>query len=228
MMWPHALRITACACLEVLSIRLESDTRVDTFAPLFAASVQLGASYVLVTSQDANRGRAIDNLGRLGELAARYRFGRVSSSGASPKSARCKKPASSSRTLASRTLALWSTRSTYIARGATRPLWLRYHRSCTRRCNCAMRGGRRRPTPTSMLRRSRIGSVPGDGELWLADFLHALPASVPISLEAPCARDAQSTLAERAVRAARAMHAFRAHLDGPTTSPETRLRGWGP
>ena len=65
----HGVRV-----LEVLSIRLESDTRVDTFAPLFAASVQLGASYVLVTSQDANRGRAIDNLGRLGELAAQYRI----------------------------------------------------------------------------------------------------------------------------------------------------------
>jgi sugar phosphate isomerase/epimerase len=40
--------------------------------------------------------------------------------------------------------------------------------------------------------------LPGEGELWLADLLRALPVGTPISIEAPSARHAHLSAAERA------------------------------
>lgn len=50
--------------------------------------------------------------------------------------------------------------------------------------------------------------LPGEGELWLADLVRALPVGTPISIEAPSARHAHLSAAERAKLALTATQRF--------------------
>jgi sugar phosphate isomerase/epimerase len=71
------------------------------------------------------------------------------------------------------------------------PTWLRYIHLCD-----AIAAP---PPPDGLRAEGRRGRFyPGEGELPLADFLCALPAGIPIAVEAPCARYAELSVVERA------------------------------
>jgi sugar phosphate isomerase/epimerase len=67
--------------------------------------------------------------------------------------------------------------------------------------------GRRQPPPADRLRAEALGDrlYPGDGDLPLIGVLSTLPAGIPLTVEAPVARDLDTPPADRAVAAAEAV-----------------------
>ena len=68
------------------------------------------------------------------------------------------------------------------------------------------------PAPTdtpALIREARTGRLlPGEGALPLAELVAALPAGVPLAIEAPCRATAELPAVERARRAHRALSAL--------------------
>ncbi len=61
----------------------------------------------------------------------------------------------------------------------------------------------------ALIREARTGRLlPGEGALPLADLVAALPADLPLAVEAPCRATAELPAVERARRAHRALSAL--------------------
>jgi sugar phosphate isomerase/epimerase len=60
------------------------------------------------------------------------------------------------------------------------------------------------PSFDELIAEARTGRLyPGEGELWLSELLRSLPAELPITVEAPCAKYAALTPQERAIQLGR-------------------------
>ncbi|HWO05672.1 MAG TPA: hypothetical protein VNQ54_12810, partial [Methylomirabilota bacterium] len=85
--------------------------------------------------------------------------------------------------------------------GQVDPALLRYAQICDASADV--------PAPTdtrALIREARTGRLlPGEGALPLAELVAALPAGVPLAIEAPCRATAELPAVERARRAYRAL-----------------------
>src|SRR5262249_60131702 len=86
-------------------------------------------------------------------------------------------------------LARWGGTPLEVAR--LEPKWLAYAQLADAR-------GRRPATHQALRDEARAGRyLPGDGELPLAELLEALPADLPVAVEAPCREHAARSAGER-------------------------------
>lgn len=177
---------TGMKVFDVEVFRLDAETRVADYEPMFAISQRLGASDLLVHGADPDRARLADNWGRLCDLAGRYRL----AANLEPM------PWVEVSTIAraNRILALAPRKN-----AAVLPDAIHFFREANRLEELAATKTRyvqfcdaRREKPAGMdeIRRQARADrlMPGEGGLDLRGLLAALPPDLPVCLEIPYAR----------------------------------------
>lgn len=193
---------TGIRVLDVEAIWLTAESDVAMLEPALDVAVALGAGYVIVVGNDPDRGRLAANLSRLCE-AASLRGVRVMLEFI---------PYSQIRSLAD-AVALLSevgpanagvlVDALHLSRSGGSPADLAHYDpalfSYMHLCDAPAIP----PGPEGVRVEAREGRLyPGEGGLWLDDFIRAFPPETPIAIEAPSARRAGLPPAERARLAA--------------------------
>jgi sugar phosphate isomerase/epimerase len=200
----NGIRVTACEG----GVSLVPDFRVDDTEVLLESAVALGARYFLLSSRDPDFQRSVESLSAFGELAATY--------GVRP----CFEflPSLEVHSLPeARRLILATGRddlgivldTLHLSRSggspadvaALEPELIGYIQLCDAKAVAPPHAGLWQEALEDRL-------YPGDGALWLTDFLDALPPDAHIQLEAPVAANAHLSAKEQARLAAAAMTAF--------------------
>jgi sugar phosphate isomerase/epimerase len=194
--------------LDTEFLRFEPDQPVGVPEGFLEVSARLGAKNVLVMSAEPDEARTIERFGDLCDRAAAYGLqvclefavytGVRTLAHAAQVVAKAKRPNASVLVDA-----LHFSRSGGIPAhiGQVDPALLRYAQICDASADV--------PAPTdtpALIREARTGRLlPGEGALPLAELVAALPAGVPLAIEAPCRATAELPAVERARRAYRAL-----------------------
>jgi sugar phosphate isomerase/epimerase len=188
--------------LDVEAVWLMPDTDINALAPALELGADLGASSILVVGHDPDRSRLIDNFSRLCELS--------SGSGLRPMLEFI--PYSQVRSLADAYAILQAAQATnagllvdaiHLSRSGGSPADLAGYPSelfsYIHLCDVPAA----LPKPEDLRREARGERLyPGDGGLWLEDFIAAFPSGAPIAIEAPASHYGHLSLADRAKLAA--------------------------
>lgn len=188
--------------LDIELFPLLPEVDVPSLSPVLEACADLGAEFLLVTGNDTDEQRACDNYGKLCDLAAplglrpmlefiSYRPLRDIRQ-AERWLRRVDRPAAG---MCMDALHLFRSGGTVDDVRRLDPRHVGYAQLCD--------GASLQPSSSfseqELLRESRVNRLlPGEGVFPLVQFLHALPAGIAISVEAPCERYAQLPVAERA------------------------------
>jgi len=187
---------TGIRVLDLEVFRLSADTKVADFEPALDTAARLGASELLVHGADPDEARLVENLGRLCDLAARYRL----AANLEPMPwVEVSNIVKAKRVLdqAARTNSAPLVDAIHFFRAGDRfseiPQKLNYMQLCDARPE--------RPADMQeIIRQARADRLfPGEGGLDLQGLMRALPRELPISVEIPYARP--MTPLERARRA---------------------------
>jgi sugar phosphate isomerase/epimerase len=199
---------SAIDILDIEAIWLGPDSDANFYVPAFETGARLGAKHVLVVGNDPDEARVTDNVARLCTLAAPFGLKvmlefipycqtgtveaahRVVSRAAQPNAG----------VLVD---ALHLSRSGGSPADIRRldPAWLSYCQICDARPV--------RPPQNELRAEARGGRLyPGQGALPLGELLDALPAGIPIGVEAPCAQYAHLPALERGRLCGAATRAF--------------------
>ena len=193
---------TRVRVLDVEAIWLTAESDVATLEPALDTAVELGAGYVIVVGNDPARGRLAGNVSRLC-AAASLRGLRVMLEFI---------PYSHIRSLAQAVALLADVGpanagvlvdALHLSRSGGSPADLAQYDpalfSYMHLCDAPAIP----PGPDGVRPEAREGRLyPGEGGLWLADFIRAFPRDTPIAIEAPSAHRAGLPAAERASLAA--------------------------
>jgi sugar phosphate isomerase/epimerase len=192
---------TGVRVLDLEVFRLAPETRVGEFEPALAIAQRLGTSDLLVHGADPEPARLAENLGRLCDLAARYRL----AVNIEPMPwVEISNLAKAKRLLdaAGRTNAALLVDAIHFFRAGDRfgeiPEKLNYMQLCDARAE--------RPVDMQeIIRQARSDRLfPGEGGLDLAGLMRALPPDLPVSVEIPHARPmSPHERAQRALAATR-------------------------
>jgi sugar phosphate isomerase/epimerase len=198
---------TGVAVLDTEFLRFEPD-QPGVPEGFLEVSARLGARHVLVMSAEPDESRTLDRLGDLCDRAARYglhvdlEFAIYT--GVRTLAHAADVVARSARANASVLIdALHFSRSGGLPAhvGQVDPSLLRYAQICD--------AGPDMPGPAdtpALIREARTGRLlPGEGVLPLKELVAALPADVPLAIEAPCRATAGLPALDRAKRAYRAL-----------------------
>jgi sugar phosphate isomerase/epimerase len=202
---------TGVSVLDTEFLRFEPEQPIGIPEGFLEVSARLGATYVLVMSAEPEEARTLERFGELCDRAAPYGLrvalefaiytGVRTLAHAAEMVARCKR--SNASVLID---ALHFSRSGGLPAHVAQvdPALLRYVQICD--------AGPGMPAPTdtpALIREARTGRLlPGEGVLPLKDLVAALPAGVPLAIEAPCRATAGLPVLERAKRAHRALTAL--------------------
>jgi sugar phosphate isomerase/epimerase len=202
---------TGVSVLDTEFLRFEPEHPVGVPEGFLEVSARLGAKSVLVMSAEPEEARTIERFGELCERAAQYDLdvglefaiytGVRTLAHAADVVARSKRPNASVVIDA-----LHFSRSGGVPAhvGEVDPSLLRYAQICD--------AGPDMPGPgdtPALIREARTGRcLPGEGVVPLAALIAALPAGVPLTIEAPCRATAGLPALERARRAYRALSAL--------------------
>jgi sugar phosphate isomerase/epimerase len=202
---------TGVSVLDTEFLRFEPEHAVGVPEGFLEVSARLGAKSVLVMSAEPDETRTFERFGELCERAAQYDLdvglefaiytGVRTLAHAADVVTRSKRPNASVVIDA-----LHFSRSGGIPAhvGQVDPSLLRYAQICD--------AGPDMPGPgdtPALIREARTGRcLPGEGVLPLAELVAALPAGVPLAIEAPCRATADLPALERARRAYRALSAL--------------------
>jgi sugar phosphate isomerase/epimerase len=202
---------TGVRVLDTEFLRFEPDQPVGAPEGFLEVSAKLGAKNVLVMSAEPEEARTLERFGDLCDRAARYQLqvclefavytGVRTLEHAARIVARTERPNASVLIDA-----LHFSRSGGLPAhvGATDPAIFRYAQICDATAEM--------PAPTDtpgLIREARGGRLlPGEGALPLAELVAALPAGLPLAIEAPIRATAHLPAAERARRAYEAMSAL--------------------
>jgi sugar phosphate isomerase/epimerase len=202
---------TGVSVLDTEFLRFEPEHPVGVPEGFLEASARLGARHVLVMSAEPEEARTLERFGDLCDRAAGYgltvglEFAIYTGVRTLADAARV--VATSKRPNASVLIdALHFSRSGGLPAHVARvdPSLFRYAQLCD--------AGPDRPGPDdtpALIREARMGRLlPGEGVLPLGELVAALPASVPLAIEAPCRATADLPAVERAKRAYRALAAL--------------------
>jgi sugar phosphate isomerase/epimerase len=202
---------TGVSVLDTEFLRFEPDQPIGVPEGFLEVSARLGAKNVLVMSAEPDENRTLERFGELCDRAAGYGLqvclefaiytGVRTLAHAAHIIARSQRPNGSILVDA-----LHFSRSgglpAHIAR--VDPALLRYAQICD--------AGPDMPGPAdtpALIREARTGRLlPGEGVLPLSELVAALPAGVPLAIEAPCRATATLPALERARRAYRALTAL--------------------
>jgi len=202
---------TGVSVLDTEFLRFEPDQPVGVPEGFLEVSARLGAKNVLVMSAEPDEARTIDRFGDLCDRAARYGLqvglefavytGVRTLAHAAQVVAKARRPNASVLVDA-----LHFSRSGGIPAhiGQVDAALFRYAQICDASADV--------PAPTdtpALIREARTGRLlPGEGALPLAELVAALPAGVPLAIEAPCRATAELPAVERAKRAYAALSAL--------------------
>ena len=208
-----ALAETGLPVLDVEVIRIEPDSRAETFAGLFASAQTLGARYVVAIAMDTDEGRVTERLAELCAAAAPHELTVVLEF----------MMRGGIRTLdaAHRIVTGTGARNAGVLVDA-----LHFYRTGSQPADLAAIDPARLPymqindvVDFERLRATALTDnsawkkiLPGKGELRLRELLAALPPGIPISIEAPGTPGMSVAEAERYARAA--LEATRAVVAG--------------
>jgi sugar phosphate isomerase/epimerase len=202
---------TGISVLDTEFLRFESDQPVAVPEGFLEVSARLGARNVLVMSAEPDEARTLERFGDLCDRAAPYGLqvclefaiytGVRTLAHAAQMVARSKRPNASVLVDA-----LHFSRSGGLPAHLREvdPALFRYAQICD--ASAHMPG----PTDTpALIREARTGRLlPGEGVLPLHELVAALPAGVPLAIEAPCRATAELPAVERAKRAYQALSAL--------------------
>ena len=180
------LRSTGVRLLDIEAIWLQPTTEVSALVPALEVGKELGAQDVLVVGNDADHSRLLDNFSSLCEAAARLRmnvgleFITYCSIGTLDQAlSLVRESRQPNAGLLLDALQFFRSGATPDQLQAVDPSLLRYMQICDGpRAGPVSLEDRRREARTARL-------LPGQGELPIADLVQAVPAGVPLSLEAP-------------------------------------------
>jgi len=205
------LKDTGVSVLDTEFLRFEPDQPVGVPEGFLEVSARLGAKYVLVMSAEPDGGRTLERFVDLCERAAQYGLHVCLEfavyTGVRTLSHAAQMVVRSGRPNASVLIdALHFSRSgglpSHVA--SVDPALFRYAQICDASPDM--------PAPTdtpSLIREARTGRLlPGEGALPLRELVAALPAGLPLAIEAPCRATADLPAVERARRAHRALSAL--------------------
>jgi sugar phosphate isomerase/epimerase len=199
---------TGLRILDIEAVWLQPDTAVDALRPALEVGAELGAKYVLTVGFDADAGRLSDNFGAF--CAAAHQCGLRTmlefipyATIASLKQAHdflCATAPADAGLLVD---------ALHLSRSGGHPRDLaKYDASLfsyMHLCDAAAE-----IPPTERIRPEARGDrfFPGEGELWLAEFVAAFPPGTPAGIEAPVRKLADLPIPERARRAGDATRRF--------------------
>ena len=199
---------TGVSVLDTEFLRFEPDQAVGIPEGFLEVSARLGAKYVLVMSAEPDEARTIERFGDLCDRAAPYGL-TVGLEFAIYTGVRTLAHAASILAKAARSNASVLIDALHFSRSGglpahvkqVDPALLRYVQICD--ATSEMPG----PTDTpALIREARTGRLlPGEGALPLRELVAALPAGLPLAIEAPCRETAGLPALERAKRAYRAL-----------------------
>ncbi len=199
---------TGLTILDVEAVWLMPDTRVEALVPAPDLAADLGARYVLAVGNDPAWDRMVDNLAGLCS-AARARGLRVMLEFIPYSHVRDLAAAADLLMAAAPADAGLLVDALHLSRSGGSPADIaRYDPalfSYVHLCDAP-----RTPPPAEGLRTEARGGrlYPGEGQLWLSEFLDAFPPTIPIAVEAPSAAYAGLSPIERARRVAEATRAL--------------------
>lgn len=192
------LKASGVTVIDIEAFWLNPESDVAGFKPGLEAGVELGASGVIVVGNDPERSRLLDRFGRFCEMSTfiglRPMFEFI--------------PYSQVRSLPETQAFLAAAGVTncgilvdalHLSRSGGSPADIAKYPaelfSYVHLCDAPMA-----PPPPHQLRAEARGerSFPGDGELWLKDFVQAFPAGTPAAVEVPSARHAGLAPTEKA------------------------------
>ncbi len=212
-----ALQQTGVRVLDIEILRLKPETDVRDYLPVLEVGANLEATEVLVAGNDDDEARTIDNFARLCDLAAplglhpHLEFMPWTGVKNLQQAARIVRAAARDNAgLLIDPFHLNRSRSR-ISDIATLPKhWLRYAQLCDI-------AGTPPASMNEIIREARCERCfPGEGDIDLVSLLRVLPEGIPLSLEIPTQRLAQSGVEplQRAVRARKSAEALLANLVG--------------
>ena len=205
------LKDTGVSVLDTEFLRFEPEHPVGIPEGFLEVSARLGAKHVLVMSAEPGEARTLERFAELCDRAARYdlQVGLEFAvyTGVRTLAHAAQVVARSKRANASVIVdALHFSRSGGLPAhiGQVNPALFRYAQICDAPAD--MPG----PTDTpNLIREARTGRLlPGEGVLPLRDLVAALPAGIPLAIEAPSRATADLPALERAQRAYRALSAL--------------------
>jgi sugar phosphate isomerase/epimerase len=192
----------------VESIWLGAETDVRALAPAMETGAALGARFALVAGNDPDRGRLIDNLGRLAGVANEHGLDVIFEFMPFTQVRNCEQALRIKQEVAAPNLRLLID-ALHVSRSGADMRALPKFDAATVGYVHLCDAPAKLPPPDLLRDEARLGRLyPGDGELPLDAFLDAMPADAPIGVEAPCRADAGLPVIERGRRAGEATRAF--------------------
>jgi sugar phosphate isomerase/epimerase len=202
------LRDVGIDILDIEAIWLGPDSDPASYVPAFETGARLGAKHVLVVGNDPDEARVTDNVARLCTLAAPFGLKVMLEfipycQTATVEAAHRVVTRAAQPNAGVLVDALHLSRSGGSPADIRRldPAWLSYCQICDARAV--------RPPQNELRAEARAGRLyPGDGALPLTELLDALPAAIPVGVEAPCAKYASLPPLERGRLCGAATRAF--------------------
>ena len=202
---------TGISVLDTEFLRFEPDRSVGVPEGFLEVSARLGARYVLVMSAEPDEARTIERLAELCDGAAAYglevclEFAVYTGVRTLAHAARMIERSKRANASVLIDALHWSRSGGLPAHvREVDPSRFRYAQICDAVVDM--------PAPTDtpgLIREARTGRLlPGEGALPLAELVAALPAGLPLAIEAPCRATADLPAVERARRAHRALSAL--------------------
>ena len=197
------LSLSDVSILGIEAVWLMPDSSVDALKPALEVGAELGAQNLLIVGNDPDRGRLIDRFGALCTACAMF--------GLRPMLEFI--PYSQIKSLAEAHDMLTAAKAAdagllvdalHLSRSGGSPADILHYPpslfSYAHLCDAVAV-----PPPADGLRKEARGEklYPGEGGLWLQDFVMAFPKNTPLEIEAPAARHAHLSLSGQAELAAR-------------------------
>ena len=199
---------TGVSVFDTEFLRFEPDQPVAVPEGFLEVSARLGARQVLVMSAEPEEARTLDRFGALCERAAQYDL-QVNLEFAVYTGVRTLAHASDMVARSKRANASVLIDALHFSRSGGLPAHVKTVDPSLFRYAQICDAGPDMPGPTdtpALVREARTGRLlPGEGVLPLKDLVAALPADLPLAIEAPCRATADLSALERARRAFRAL-----------------------
>ena len=210
---------TGLRIFDVEAIWLQPHTDIEQLKPSLDVAVELGARYVLTVGHDPDWGRMTNNLSRLCE-AAHVRELRVMLEFIPYSHVRNLQEAHRLLTEAAPANAGLLVDALHLSRSGGSPADIAGYEpelfTYIHLCDAPLAP----PQPENLRTEARGGRLyPGEGRLWLPEFLTAFPTGTPIAIEAPSARHNSLSPQDRARLATAACRDLFGKVSWPSALP---------
>jgi sugar phosphate isomerase/epimerase len=218
----EALRSTDMRILDIEAVWIQPETDVGSLRPALEVGADLGARYVLTVGFDEERGRLVENFGAFCAMAQScglrtmlefIPYATIGTLAQAHDLLAEVAPADAGLLVDALHLSRSGGHPSDIAKYD--PALFSYIHLCDAPAILPPRD-KVRPEARG------VRLYPGEGQLWLTEFLDAFPPGIPVAVEAPNASLSGLTVAERARRAGQATRELVRQHDGHADAPQSR------